>query len=268
MSLRFLLPLSVFCCFSAVSFGQGQLIARGHRGSQQTVPKPGTLYSLPQFYGKWQETKRVGNKKSVAFLDTTLLIFNENKTVETRKTTDDKMALRMIEKASIDDENVLMSADQDYTAMSVTKDQIVLLDQDDTTHYFKKVKMFAYETAAGYVPAKDPSVPKQDVSVSIGNIMGNWTVYKREAKPGYITSTTIVLKYLNITKKIDANNASGTATIYSGETSQEVPCTILIRGKNIKISTANIIYDLPVKVADGKEFDFGTTDMMYYCKQL
>jgi hypothetical protein len=150
----------------------------------------------------------------------------------------------------------------------VTKDQIVLLDQDDTTHYFKKVKMFTYETAPDYVPAKDPSVPKTAIVISIGNLMGNWTVYKREAKPGYITATTIVLKYLNITKKIDVDNASGTATIYSGETSQEVPCTVMIHGKNIKIATANIIYDLPVKVADGKELDFGTTDMMYYCKQL
>jgi hypothetical protein len=273
MSLRYLLPISIFCCFCSFSYAQtGQMTARGHRATPQSQAKPTTLFSLPQFYGKWQEVKRVSpNKKQVSFLDTTLLHFTDDKMVETRKTTDDKMNIRMVEKASIDDDNDLMSADQDYTALSVSKDAIVLQDQDDSVHYFKRVNMFAYELADGYAPAKKTTAGISDDEVSkiaIGNLMGNWTVYKRQAKPGFITATTIVLKYINLTKKVDKNTAKGTATIYSGEVSQEVPCTLIIHGKNIKIVTANITYDLPVKVADGKELDFGTTDMMYYCKQL
>ena len=273
MSLRYLLPITIFCCFYSFSYAQtGQMIARGHRATPQSQAHPTTIFSLPQFYGKWQEVKRVSpNKNQVPFLDTTLLHFTDDRMVETRKTTDDKMDIRMVEKASIDDDNDLMAADQDYTALSVSKDAIVLQDQDDSVHYFKRVNMFAYELADGYAPAKKTTTSVSDDEVSkivISNLMGNWTVYKREAKPGFITSTTIVLKYINLTKKIDKNTANGTATIYSGEISQEVPCTVIIHGKNIKIVTPNITYDLPVKVADGKELDFGTTDMMYYCKQL
>jgi hypothetical protein len=271
MSLRYLLPIAIFCFSVSFSYAQnGQMVARGYRATPQVQDKPAELYSLPQFYGRWQEVKRVTpNKHQVSFFDTTLLHFTDDRMVEARKTTDDKMDIRMIEKASIDDQNYLMSADQDYIALSVSKDAIVLKDQDDSVHYFKKVNMFAYEAEANYKPAKDHSAPESDVDkVTLTNIMGNWTVYKRQAKPGFITSSSIVLKYLNLTKKVDKNTASGVATIYQGETSQEVACTAVIHGKNIKITTPNASFDLPVKVADGKEFDFGTTDMMYFCKQL
>jgi hypothetical protein len=272
MSLRYVLPIAIFCFFVSFSYAQnGQMVARGHRATpQQVQDKPDEVYSLPQFYGRWQEVKRVSPKKHpVSFLDTTLLHFTDDKMVEARKTTDNKMDIRMIEKASIDDQNYLMSADQDYTALSVSDNEIVLKDQDDSVHYFKKVKIFGYETVANYKPAKDHSAPESELEkISLANIMGDWTVYKRQAKPGFITSTTIVLKYLNLTKKVDKNTANGTATIYAGEISQEVPCTVEIHGKNIKIVTLNITYDLPVKVADGKELDFGTSEMMYFCKQL
>ncbi|HMG82925.1 MAG TPA: hypothetical protein VK559_07805 [Ferruginibacter sp.] len=272
MSLRYLKLITIFCCFYTVTDAQtGQMVARGHRATPQTVEKPSTLYYIPQFAGRWQEVKRLDpNKKQVAFMDTSLLHFNDDGTVETRKTTDDKMDLRMIEKASIDDENTLMTADQDYTALSVTKDAIILKDQDDSVHYFKKVKMFAYELADGYGPSKTTATTTKTTvgKISLANFMGNWTVYKREAKPGFITPSSIVLKYLNLTKKVDCQTATGTATIYQGEVSQEVPCTATIDGKNIKITTATVTYDLPVKVADGKELDFGTSEMMYYLKQL
>jgi hypothetical protein len=272
MNLRYLLLIAIFCCFGLFSFAQqGQLVARGHRATPQTEEKPSTLYNISQFYGRWQETKRTdANKKQVAFTDTSLIHFNDDGTVETRKSTDDKMDMRMVQKASIDDENVLMTADQDYTALSVTTNAIVLRDQDDSVHYFKKVKIFTYEIADGYGGAKTTTAtPESELSkISLSNIMGNWTVYKREAKPGFITPSSIVLKYLNLTTKVDSKTASGKATIYQGETSQEVPCTAIIHGKNIKIVTATVTYDLPVQVADGKEFDFGTADMMYFCKQL
>jgi hypothetical protein len=273
MNQRYLILTAIFCCFGCFSYAQqGQLIARGHRATPQSQPKPSTLYYLPQFYGRWQEVKRLDpNKKQVSFIDTALLHFNEDQTVETRKTTDDKMDMRMIEKASIDDENDLMTADQDYTALSVTKNALLLQDQDDSFHYFKKVNMFAYELADGYGPVKKTTTAESDdevTKISLANIMGNWTIYKRQAKPGFITPSTTVLKYLNLTAKSGKNTATGTATIYQGETSQEVPCTVIIHGTNVKIVTATISFDLPVTVADGKEFDFGTTDMMYFAKQL
>ena len=271
MNLRHPILIALSCCFGFFSYAQnGQMLARGHRATPQTQPKPAVIYELLDFIGKWQEVKREDpKKKTVAFKDTALLHFNDDKTVESRNTADDKMAMRSIEKASIDDDNTLMTADQDYTALSVSKDAMVLKDQDDSIHYFKKVDMFAYELEDAGGPGKNPTTSEADITkISLANIMGNWTVYKRQAKPGFITPSSVVLKYINLTKKVDKNTASGTATIYQGETSHEVPCMAVIHGKNIKISTADASFDLPVKVADGKEFDFGTTDMMYFCKQL
>lgn len=272
MSIRYLILITGCCCFCAVATAQNsELIARGHRGTQQAPTPPAVLFTLPQFTGRWQEIKRTGpNKKAVTFTDTTLIHFYDGGTVETRRTTDDKMDIRMVEKASIDDENVVMTAEQDYTALSITKDAMVLQDQDDSIHSFKKVAVFPYEVAAGYTPpATISTTPETAVAtISLAKIMGEWDVYKREAKPGFVTSSTVLIKALNLTKKVDNNTANGIATIYQGEVSQQLPCTVIIHGSNIKIIVATVTFDLPVKVADGKEFDFGTSDMMYYCKQL
>ncbi|HTC01528.1 MAG TPA: hypothetical protein VK705_12680, partial [Ferruginibacter sp.] len=172
MNLRHLLLIFIACCFWAFSYAQnGQMLARGHRATPHTEAKPTTIYTLSDFTGKWQEVKRQDpNKKTVAFKDTALLHFNDDKTVESRNTADDKMAMRSIEKASIDDDNTLMTADQDYTALSVSKDAMVLKDQDDSIHYFKKVAMFAYELEDAGGPGKNPTTSEADVDkVSLAN---------------------------------------------------------------------------------------------------
>ncbi|HTB52785.1 MAG TPA: hypothetical protein VK718_08415 [Ferruginibacter sp.] len=271
MNPRYLLSIVVFFYFANASFAQqGELVARGHRRTTGTEDAKSSIYSVSQFIGRWQEVKRTNaGKKNIAFTDTTLLHFNDDKTVETRNTADDKMTMHMVEKATIDEDNSLSTGAEDYTIVSVSKDAMALQGEDEVVHYFKRSGVFAYELAEKYVPAKNNTTPEPELGkISLTKIMGHWTVYKRQAKPGFVTPALTVIKYLELTQKVDKNTASGMVTIYKSTVSEQVPCTVTIDGTNIKIVTSEVSFDLPVAVADGQEFDFGTTDLMYFCKQL
>ena len=223
------------------------------------------VFTLEQFAGKWQEVSRTDRSgDSVEITDTIFLKFSDRNRVETR----DGVKLTIKGAATIDPPgNILVAAADVYTILSVTKEKIVLYDQDRFIHTFNKKEQFWSETLGKLSVSED--VYKDPISVQLSDIMGNWRVYRRLAKPGAIVlPPTSLIKNLKITNKTGENTAKGEITFYQFET-ESSPCTIKVNNAFIEITAGTNNWTLFVYKADGKEFIFGNTDeLLYYAKPM
>jgi hypothetical protein len=232
------------------------------RGNYDTTEIP-SKYSLAQFQGKWQEYKRTDhNNNPVSFNDSLLLAFTDSNKVETKTNLNNRMTMKGT--AEIDPGDILTAAADEYKIVSVSQDEIVLDDEDQYIHWFKKVNQFFYESLGKNQVNQDSYTTP--IQATIVDIIGNWSVYKRDAKPGAITDDMFLIKYLNITTKTGDNTATGIITFYKGENSQQLPVTVTLNGTNIKIIAGQNTWDLSVYKADGKEFIFGNPGLLYFCK--
>jgi hypothetical protein len=222
-------------------------------------------FTLEQFSGKWQESSRLNlsDKTPEAIRDTIYLNFTGKNKVDTREGNNPNV----IGVAEIDADNTLTVAADVYTIRSVTADEMVLDDNDKYLHVFQKKIFFWFETVG-----KD-SVRFESLSTAIEysseKIMGNWMVYRRNAKPGTVSAAAPIIRYLKIKDKTGDTTATGLVTFYKEAESIESPCRITFYKTSIQIEADKYAWYLPVYKADGKEFVFGSAElMMYYCKRL
>lgn len=241
-------------------------------GRKGTTPlmrgqKPGDQkadFTLDQFQGKWQEVSRKTLKgKSAAIKDTIYLSFTEGDKVDTREGNKPNVK----GDADIDIDNTLLAAADIYTIKSVSESEIVLDDQENFIHTFKKVDNFWFEKVGNLAVAIDTF--KTVTEYDAANLMGEWMVYRRQAKPGEVKAPTMLIKYLKIKNKVNETTFSGNITVYEKEKTEELPCTITIYKTGMQVVAGTYSWYLPIYKADGKELVFGNVELMLnYCKPL
>ncbi|MES2430307.1 MAG: hypothetical protein V4556_05170 [Bacteroidota bacterium] len=221
-------------------------------------------FTIDQFQGKWQETGRKTRKgKALAFTDTIYLNFYENDKVDTRQGNNPNVNGA----AEIDVDNSLLAAADVYTIKSVNASTIVLDDNDKFVHTFKKTDSFWLEKVGRTVVPIDTF--KTVVKVDINNLMGDWLVYKRQAKPGEVKTPAMLIKYLKIKNKTGENTATGFVTIYQKDKAEELACTITVHKTGMQLTAGTYSWYLPIYKADGKELVFGNVELMLnFCKPL
>ena len=224
------------------------------------------FFTVAQFDGKWQEVNRTGqDKKVLAIKDTILLNFTkEGKAITREGNQPNIVGTAEIEQPG----NILLVAADVYTILSVSEKQIVLLDeQESVIHTLNKTDQFYYETFGKLSVTQD--IYTNPLAVSLSAIMGKWSVYRKQAKPGAINPPTNIIEYLYITQKITNSTAKGEITFYQKEKSEAMPCSIKVTDAGIEITAGIYNWSLSVYKADGKEFIFGNADvLMYYAKPL
>ena len=101
-------------------------------------------YTVNQLLGKWQEVARKEKSTGVVlFVDTIYLNFTTLNAVFTKEGNQPvfKGAAEIVAPA-----NVLLAAGDVYTILSVTANEIVLDNQENIIHTFKKTNQFWHET--------------------------------------------------------------------------------------------------------------------------
>jgi hypothetical protein len=227
--------------------------------------QPGPKYSMDQFMGKWQEVKRTTRKgTSVAITDTIYLFFKSEQEVETK----DGTKTYMKGNCAIEDPgNILVAAADIYTIISVSQTALVLDDQEGFIHTLQKTDFFWHETL-GKIPMEQEQFDNPIVP-TIEQLTGNWSVYRRAAKPGATDENSVLIKYLKIDTITGAKSAKGIVTCYRKDKTETLACTLVITDNQIEIKTDSYTWMLFVYKATKKELIFGHTgSLLYYSKAL
>ncbi|MEP6950639.1 MAG: hypothetical protein ABI863_15245 [Ginsengibacter sp.] len=255
-----------FFLFIALSSG-AQVVTKVKRKGVQpinvTMPTlNGSAYSLEQFSGKWQEISRRDhtNNSNVDFEDTLFFIFSGNNDLYTRN----GVNFSLKGKADLEAGNILSTGADEFIIKSLDTTKAVLDDGDKYVHTMIKKQSFFYEM----LPTDSVVVEKftTPVGVNYSNIIGKWSVYRREAKPGSISTDEPILKIMNIENNSDTANSE--ITFYVEEKSETVPCHVTLEGTKIHLATSKHSWLMDVYKADKKEFIFGSPELMYYCKPM
>ena len=263
MALKYLLFIAFF---TAVTFSsESQVIKVKRKGVTpldvtKNVPANTSTYSLGQFAGKWQEVSRADNKNSsVTFKDTLFYNFS-GENVFSR----DGVNMSLKGDAAIEPGNVLVAAADVFTIRSMNSNQVVL-DDGDYLHTLVRKKEFWYETLPTNVVVEEKL--NEPIKVNAAALSGKWKVYRRDAKPGS-ENHRILMRILNVTEIKDDHTATGELTFYQTEKLETLPCTIMLTGEKIHITTSKNFWNMNVYKADGKDLVFGDASLMYYCKPL
>lgn len=264
---KYFLFFIIFC--GLVNQTNAQYKRRGetlqtHGNAKTNNSKKKADFTVNQLKGKWQEFARINRADSsaVTFNDSIQLNFTDSNKVRTR--TSVVTSMTMDGEADIDTDNTLTVAADEYTIKSLKNNELVLDDNEKFIHHLKKVDTFWYETL-GRLSFKQESLGKA-IKVSISDIIGNWSVYRRQAKPG-ATGDVQLIKNLNITTKTGANTASGNITFYKDQNIQQLPCTIMLNETSIKVTAGANVWNLNTYQADANNFVFGNSDLMYFSKK-
>ncbi len=220
-------------------------------------------FTIAQFAGKWQEVSRKdkSNNTPLDFTDTIYLNFIKDNKVITR----DGNTSNMVGDAYIEPGNELVAAADIYNIVSVSDSQVVLDNQEGYLHTFKKTNEFFYETFGKNAVKQDEF--KDPVPVTLANVLGNWMVYRKDARPGVINPPTNIINYLKITDSTGENTASGIVTFYQTDRSTELPCTVKVTNAGLDISAGEFLWSLFVYKADKKQLVFGDAAvLLYYAK--
>jgi uncharacterized protein YwgA len=236
------------------------------KGAQPLNEKPivkGSAYSLEQFNGKWQEISRRDrtNNSSVDFEDTLFFNFTGYNDVYTR----DGINFSLKGKADLQPGNILSTGADEFIIKFLDKTKADLDDGDQYIHTIIKKKSFWYETLP--TDSIAPEKLTTPVEVNYANFIGKLYVYLREAKPGSTSIVEPLLKTLNI-KNTPNNINNAEITFYLEVKSETVPCSIILQGTKIHLVTSKHSWLMDVYKADKKEFIFGSSTLMYYCKPM
>jgi hypothetical protein len=228
----------------------------GMESSKKTViSAPPAKYTIDQMAGKWQEVKRMNTKSEIVdFTDSLSMTINGGKS-EVRA---GGMGMIMRGEAAIDAPATLNIAGDSYGIRTVDKDVIVLKD-DQYLRQLNRVSQFYFENT-GKVAVKSLDEATA-VTANIKDLSGKWEVYRRTAKPGAITDSTVLFKSITLTEITDDNTAKGEMVIYNGSNiSQLLPCTVRILGTELSIISDKGPMIFNIYKAEGGDFVFGKTD--------
>lgn len=266
MPARFLLLLILL--FSLVKYSNAQVRRKGVTPVQKGN-RPGNSikkadFTIDQFRGKWQEYERINRDSNftVPFTDSIQLIFGDSSKVQTR--TSVSSSVSMNGDAEIDDDNNLSVAADEYTVKSCAKNEMTLDDNEKYLHRLRRVEMFWYESL-GKLSVKQDEY-SNSIKVPVSSVMGKWSVYRRQAKPGAVTNDMRLIKYLNILTKTSDSTATGDVTFYQGQSAQQLPCTVSVSDGSIKIVAGENSWNYLIKQADATNFIFGNEGILYFSK--
>ncbi len=169
-------------------------------------------------------------------------------------------------KASLQNSNSLMAAADVYTIKSLNNNEAVFDDGDKYIHTLIRKNFFWYET----LPKSAEVAEKyyEPIPINLSAIQGKWQVYRRDAKPGSLASDDFLIKMINVISAKDGQTASGEITFYLAGKLETLPCTITIVKEQINITSDKHTWEMNTYKADGNEFIFGETGLMYYSKPL
>lgn len=223
-------------------------------------------FSLVQLQGRWQEYKRsTKEKKDVPISDTIYLHFTNTNQVETRDGTKNIMR----GEALIDEPgNILLAAADIYTIKSVTKNELILLDDDGTVHSFIKKEIFWRETL-GKNTVTD-SVFENPISPDLAVLDGsNWTVYRRRSEPSATNNELVLIRYIKSVKYTGNNTATAELTFYLKDKTEVKTCTISVANNQIEIKSDNHSWLLFIYKLEKDEWIFGNhKTLLYFAKPL
>lgn len=255
---------AIFLLFIGSAMAQ-QVVRKGMKmeSSKKNITAPPAKYTIEQLAGKWQEVKRISKKyEFVDFTDSLSMTINGAES-EIRA---GGMGMIMRGEAYIEAPFMLNIAGDWFTIRNVEKDKIMLHD-DKYVRKLNRVSQFYFETT-GKVPVKslDENTP---VTANIKDLTGKWEVYRRTAKPGVITDSTVLFKSVTITEIVDDNMAKGEMVVYNGSNiSQSLPCTIRVLGTELSIISDKGPMIFNVYKADSGAFVFGKEDgVVSYAKK-
>jgi hypothetical protein len=236
-----------------------QQVVRKGMGMESTkktvIAAPPAKYTIDQLAGKWQEVKRMNTKSEmVDFTDSMSMTINGSKS-EVRA---GGMGMIMRGEAFIDAPAVLHIAGDTYSIRTADKDVIVLKD-DRYLRQFSRVSQFYFESAGkSTVKSLDENTI---VKANIKDLSGRWEIYRRTAKPGAITDSTVLFKSITVTEQTNDSTAKGEMVIYNGSNiSQKLPCTVSLLGTELLIISEKGPMIFNVYKASGSEFVFGKED--------
>lgn len=217
-------------------------------------------YMLEQFTGKWQEVSRTDKtNSSISFKDTLFYTFLENGKVYSR----DGVNMSLMGEAAIETGNVLVAAADVFNIISMNNTRVVL-DDGDYLHTLVMKKEFWSETLPDNAVTEEKFT--NPVSVNVSALSGKWKVYRRAAQPG--TLDKVLIRILNVQNIRNDKSATGEITFYRTEKLETLPCSIMLDGGRIRITSEKNSWNMNVYKADGKDLVFGDASLMYYCKPL
>ena len=260
--MRIIFSLLVIALITPV-FSSGQKVLKVKRKGVKMInvtktSKPSS-YSVKQFAGKWQEVSRKDRDTNagVDFTDTLFFHFYDDSEVSVRNGID----LTVKGVAEIQPGNILSTAGDEFIIKSVDKTKAIL-DENKYIHTLVKKENFWYET----LPT-DSVMPEKfmnPITISLSDIAGRWSVYRRNALPG-TSKNEALIKSIKI-ENADTNNATGEVTFYQAEKTETLPCTLSISGTDLLISTEKYLWQMKVYKADKTDFVFGNSSLLYYAK--
>lgn len=224
----------------------------------------GINFRMDQLVGKWQEINRSSKNISEENIkDTLFLNFISNTKVITR----DGNNANLTGETYIEPGNVLIAASDIYTIKSISDSQLIFDNQEGLLHTFKKTNEFYFETLGKLSVTQD--VYRNPVPVTIDAIIGNWSVYKREAKPGSINPPTNIIKNLKIIEATADGKANGEIAFYQTDKTKLIPCSITLSNLGIEFVSGDFEWKLLTYKISANEFIFGDADvLLYYARRL
>ncbi len=234
------------------------------RGNSSVGTKKKADFSLEQLRGRWQEIQRLDrvNGQPVPFNDSIQLYFSDSNKVKTR--TSVATGMTMEGEAEIDPDNTLTAAADVYLIKSLNDSLLILDDNDKFIHRLRKMRRFWYESlgktsiqSVNYVVA---------VRVDLSNLIGDWRIYRRKAKPGTMENTTLI-RNLNILKRENASTARGNIVFYRDQAIQQLPCVVTLVDTTLTIIADAHKWTLSTYQADKNNFVFGNKDLVYFSKR-
>lgn len=220
------------------------------------------IFTLTQVQGKWQEYDRtyIATNEKAAFSDTLMLAINKSN-AEVKE----GMSMNMKGEAAIEDRNSLYVASDSYLIISVSDSQLVLND-GEFLKTLKQVPQFYLETVGkDSVALAEYTVPK---NILMTDILGTWTVYKKEAKPGTINKDTYLVNTISVLKNSNQNLATGEIIMGQDNVQQKYPCTFVLKDGTLQVLADNKILNFNTYKAANGEFVFGNKDdVMNYAKR-
>jgi hypothetical protein len=228
--------------------------------------QPVYTFTLEQLQGRWQEVKRSDAEKTeLPIADTIYLHFTENNKVETRDGT--KNIMRGM--ALIDDPgNVLIAAADIYTIVAVSATELLLADDEGTTHTLQKKEIFWRETLGKNAVTDQVLDTPLDPDMAALSV-ADWAVYRRRAKPGAVDNDAYLIRYIKSIKDNGNKTATAELTFYSKDKTEVVPCTITVVNNQIEIKSGEHSWRMFVYKLEKEELIFGDhKTLLYYAKRL
>lgn len=198
-------------------------IALVHTASAQRVKRKGVVvkndnpqttesawYKIEELKGNWKEIERDAlDGKNISYTDTAMLKINGANSITKIMSS---MNLDLKGAAMIEAPNYLNIAADRYTIEKHGQNNLTL-SNDAGRHIFLKVKDFPEGIVYNNVK---PDELQTVTSIDPAMLQGKWEVYRKDAEPGYITESTLLIKNFTISSSSD-RIAQGEVEVYDGK---------------------------------------------------